>query len=217
MNFLAKSPIVARYNLTTLKSIVCGAAPLSKELEQAVQTRLGVPFVRQGYGMTESTVALTAQIDDTCKPGSVGALRPGVSARIVDVDTGHSLGPNERGEMQFTGMNIMKGYIGDEAATRGTIDSDGWLHTGDIGYYDEDGEFFIVDRIKELIKYKGFQVPPAELEGLLLQHAKVIDAGVVGVPDDRAGELPMAFVVKAAGAVLTENELIQFVAGKIYE
>ena len=109
----------------------------------------------------------------------------------------------------------MKGYIGNEEATRNTIDADGWLHTGDIGYYDQDGFFFVTDRIKELIKYKGSQVAPAELENILLSHPEVVDAGVVGAPDEEAGELPRAFVVKREGSAVTEDEIATFVSGTV--
>lgn len=214
MVFLAKSPIVSEYNLSSLKVINCGAAPLSKELEEAVCQRLGNTIVRQGYGMTESTISITVQTDTNHKSGSVGTLVDGVIGKIIDVETGSNLGPNERGELLFKGNTIMKGYLDDPIATRNTIDTDGWLHTGDVGYFDETGEYFIVDRLKELIKYKGYQVPPAEIEGILLQHPKVLDVGVVGVPDEKSGELPLAFVVKQPNVDITEQELIDFVAGK---
>lgn len=214
MVFLAKHPIVAQYDVSSLKIIHCGAAPLSKELEEAVRTRIGVPVVRQGYGMTESTLSVTQQTHQRCKIGSVGVLVAGNAGRVMDIETGKLLPANERGELQFAGPTIMKGYIGNRAATEATIDADGWLHTGDIGYYDADGEWFIVDRLKELIKYNGFQVPPAEIEGILLQHPLISDAGVVGVPDERVGEKPLAFVVRQSnGGALTEQAVLDFVAG----
>lgn len=214
MVFLAKNAIVDEYDLSSLKIIWCGAAPLSKELEDNVRQRLNVPLVRQAYGMTEGTIGFTSQSDNNHKPGSVGILNAGLLCRIVDVETGQTVGPRQRGELQFQGATTMKGYIGDVAATKATIDSDGWLHTGDIGFYDNDGEIFIVDRLKELIKYNGFQVPPAEIEGLLLRHADVSDAGVIGVPDERCGELPLAFVVRKDGSSVTEKEIVDFVAGQ---
>lgn len=214
MVFLAKAEIVSKYDLSSLKIVFSGAAPLSKETEDAVKNRIGIPIVRQGYGMTEGTVGFTAQDDNNYKPGGVGVLNAGVSAKIIDVESGRSLGANEQGELLFKGITIMKGYIGDTVATQNTIDSDGWLHTGDIGYYDADGEFFIVDRLKELIKYNGYQVPPAEIESLLLQHPKISDAGVIGVPNERAGELALAFVVTQPGQKITADEIIQFVASQ---
>lgn len=213
MVFLAKSPLVDNYDVSTLKIIWCGAAPLSKESEDAVQKRLGIPVIRQGYGMTEGTLAFSGQTDEHHSSGSVGVLRNGVLARIVDETTGVNLPAFKPGEVWVKGSVVMKGYVNDEEATRRTIDADGWLHTGDIGYYNNEGELFIVDRLKELIKYNGFQVPPAEIEGVLLQHPSIADAGVVGKPDEKAGELPLAFVVKQKNSVLTKKDIVDFVAG----
>ena len=214
MVFLAKNPIVDKYDVSSLMLLLCGAAPLSKETEDQIKERIGVPLIRQGYGLSESTLSLLVQTNDLCKPGSVGALKPGLYAKVIDPETGKTLGSNQRGELCFKGGCIMKGYIGDTAATQTAI-QDGWLHTGDVGYFDENFEFFIVDRIKELIKYKGFQVPPAELEALLLTHQKIQDVAVIGKPDEEAGELPMAFVVKQANVELSENDVIQFVAERV--
>uniref|UniRef100_T1P9V4 Luciferin 4-monooxygenase n=1 Tax=Musca domestica TaxID=7370 RepID=T1P9V4_MUSDO len=211
MVFLAKHPIVEKYDLSSLMVLLCGAAPLSKETEDQIKERIGVPIIRQGYGLSESTLSLIVQNDNACKPGSVGALKVGLYAKVIDTETGKVLGPNQRGELCFKGDCIMKGYIGDTKSTQSAI-IDGWLHTGDIGYFDDDFEFFIVDRIKELIKYKGFQVPPAEIEALLLTHPKIKDAAVIGKPDEEAGELPLAFVVKQANVDLSEKEVIDFVA-----
>lgn len=210
MVFLAKHPIVDKYDLSSLMVLICGAAPLSRETEDQIKERIGVPFIRQGYGLSESTLSVLVQNDDFCKPGSVGVLKVGIYAKVIDPDTGKHLGPNERGELCFKGDGIMKGYIGDTKSTQTAI-RDGWLHTGDIGYYDDEFEFFIVDRIKELIKYKGFQVPPAEIEALLLTNDKIKDAAVIGKPDEEAGELPMAFVVKQANVELTSEDVIKFV------
>lgn len=159
--FLAKNELVDKYDLSSLRFIMSGAAPLSKELEQSVKDRLRIPnlSIKQGYGMTELTVGVLSQ-KDIIKAGSVGDVNSGVYAKVID-DFGNNLGPNQVGELCFKGSTMMLGYIGDEAATDAIIDSDGWLHTGDVGYYDNDFQFFIVDRIKELIKWKGFQVPPA--------------------------------------------------------
>lgn len=158
MVFLAKNPMVADYDLSHVKLIICGAAPLSKELEQAVYGRLKIPNlqIRQGYGMSELTLAVLLQKKIT-KPGSVGDLIAGSYGKVIDED-GKALGPNKKGELCFKGNQLMIGYVNDENATAATIDKEGWLHTGDVGYYDEDKQFFIVDRIKELIKWKGFQV-----------------------------------------------------------
>ncbi|XP_019931273.3 luciferin 4-monooxygenase [Aedes albopictus] len=205
--FLAKNAMVDEYDLSSVKTIISGAAPLSREVEDLIRSRLKVSSVRQAYGMSETTLAILAQLDAENKPGSVGKIREGQWAKVVDTTTGRTLGPYQNGELWFKGTLIMKGYIGREEA----IDKDGWLHTGDIGYYDSERDFFIVDRLKELIKYKAFQVPPAELEAVLLSHPKVKDAAVIGVPDEKAGELPMAFVVAADGVQVNEREIIKFV------
>lgn len=210
---LAKHPIVDDYDLSSLDVILSGAAPLGEELQTAVRDRLGCQ-VLQGYGLTE-TSPVTNLIPDGAEPkaGSVGQLVPNSEAKVVDVESGRELGTGERGELWFRGPHIMKGYLNNSEATGITIDGDGFLHTGDIGYVDDDGYFYIVDRLKELIKYKGFQVPPAELEALLLSHPKVADAAVIGVPDDEAGELPKAFVVPNGD--VTEEEIMEFVGGKV--
>lgn len=160
--------------------------------------------------MSETTLG-TLGSESLIKPGSVGQPLKGIYAKVID-ESGKTLGPNQQGELCFKGDKIMKGYINDPKATAETIDKDGWLHSGDIGYYDEDEQFYIVDRLKELIKYKAYQVPPAEIEGLLLTNPKVKDVGVIGIPDENSGELPFAFVVKQPGAKLTEQEVIDFVA-----
>ncbi|XP_053696514.1 uncharacterized protein LOC128743854 [Sabethes cyaneus] len=211
MVFLAKHPMVDSYDLSSLINLFCGAAPLSKEIEDQVRERLGIAFVRQGYGMTETTYVMLMQSGFENKPGCVGKIRMGQWVKVIDPDSGKILGPNQRGELCFKGSLIMKGYVGKESA----IDADGWLQTGDIGYYDEDEDFFIVDRIKELIKYKGFQVAPAELEAILLDHPKVKDAAVIGVPDERVGELTTAFVVKEHDESVNEGEIVRFVAERV--
>ncbi|XP_037042998.1 luciferin 4-monooxygenase-like [Bradysia coprophila] len=213
MIFLSKNQLVGNYDLSSLRLITCGAAPLSKETEFEVRNRLNNPnlIVKQGYGLTELTGAAGGVLSSKglTKPGSVGEVNTGVSAKVVD-DNGKTLGPNQKGELCFKGSLMMLGYINDESATKATIDEEGWLHTGDIGYFDEDLQFYVVDRIKELIKWKGFQVPPAEIEALLVTHPMIKEAGVVGKPDEVAGELPLAFVVKA-NPNLKEEDVILFV------
>jgi acyl-CoA synthetase (AMP-forming)/AMP-acid ligase II len=176
--------------------------------------RLGCT-IRQGYGMTEtspvthSSPAPPAEL----KFGSVGVAAPNTECKIVDLETGTALGPGERGEVWVRGPQIMKGYLNNPEATAQTIDIHGWLHTGDIGYADEDGHFFIVDRAKELIKYKGFQVPPAELEAVLLTHPSIADAAVIPYPDDEAGEVPKGIVVLKEPA--EAEAILEFVAGRV--
>lgn len=215
MVFLAKNPIVLEYDLSSLKIVISGSAPLSKNIEEIVKKRLGIPLINQIYGMTETTTSAFTHKNQQYKFGSVGVLKGGIMTRIVDIKSGRNLGPNEHGELFIKGKIIMKGYIDDNVATNNIIDGDGWLHTGDIAYFDNDGYFFIVDRIKELIKYKGNQVAPAEIENILLQHPKINDAAVIGIADEEAGELPFAFVVKHNNASITTKEVIDFVAGTI--
>ncbi|MCA1631270.1 MAG: 4-coumarate--CoA ligase family protein [Acidobacteria bacterium] len=213
---LAKHPAVARYDLTSLRTIFSGAAPLGERLAREVSSRLGC-HVKQGYGMTESSPATHMAPDDPAraKHGSVGLPVPNTECRLIDVETGAELGADSEGEICVRGPQVMKGYLNRPDATQETVDSEGWLHTGDIGYADREGHFFIVDRKKELIKYKGFQVAPAELEALLLTHPSVADAAVIPSPDEEAGEVPKAFVVLKTDQAATAEELIAFVAARV--
>jgi acyl-CoA synthetase (AMP-forming)/AMP-acid ligase II len=208
---LAKHPIIDSYDLSSVREIFSGAAPLGGEIADAAAARLGCS-VAQGYGMTElSPVATVVKMGES-KAGSVGTLLAGTQARIVDPDTGSDAAEGARGELWIRGPQVMSGYLNNAEATAQTIDPEGWLHTGDIAIRDEDGHFFIVDRLKELIKVKGFQVPPAELEALLITHPQVQDVAVIGVPDEAAGELPKAFIVAAPGEAPTAEDLMAFVA-----
>jgi acyl-CoA synthetase (AMP-forming)/AMP-acid ligase II len=211
---LSNSPLVDQYNLSTLHTIFCGAAPLSEALTQVCIERLKCK-VRQGYGMTETSPVTHSSPADPAqvKFGAVGVCAPNTECKIVSLETGTALGPNQEGELCVRGPQIMKGYLNRPEATAHTIDADGWLHTGDVGYADADSHFFIVDRAKELIKYKGFQVAPAELEGILLTHPAVADAAVIPLPDDEAGEIPKAYVVLKGEA--SAAEILDFVAGQV--
>jgi acyl-CoA synthetase (AMP-forming)/AMP-acid ligase II len=211
---LSKNPLVDNYDLSKLQTIFCGAAPLDEHLTRTCMERLGCD-VRQGYGMTEtSPVTHSSPADpNQVKFGSVGVPAPNTECKVVDLESGEALGHNKEGEVCVRGPQIMLGYLNRPEATAATVDKEGWLHTGDIGYADDDGHFFIVDRAKELIKYKGFQVPPAELEALLLTHPQVADAAVIPCQDDEAGEIPKAFVVLRGEA--TAAELIDFVATRV--
>ena len=211
---MAKHPIVEQYNLTSLESVFSGAAPLGAELAEEAAARLGCEVV-QGYGMTELSPVSHSTPKGMYKPGTIGILIPSTESRVVDPETGKDLGLDEDGEIWVRGPQVMAGYLNNEQATRDTIDEEGWLHTGDIGHVDEDGHFTIVDRLKELIKYKGFQVPPAELEALLVTHPSVADAAVIGIPDDEAGELPKAFVALKAGEEVSAEDIQQFVADQV--
>ncbi|MFN2455927.1 MAG: 4-coumarate--CoA ligase family protein [Pyrinomonadaceae bacterium] len=210
---LAKNPIVDNYDLSKLKTIFCGAAPLGEELTRTCEMRLGC-VIRQGYGMTETSPIITISPDDAAQitQGSVGWCAPATECKIVDVETNAELSFKERGELCVRGPQVMKGYLNQPDATAHTIDEDGWLHTGDIAYVDEDNSFYIVDRLKELIKYKGFQVAPAELEALLLAHPCVADAAVIPSPDEEAGEVPKAFIVLKEE--VSAEALMEFVAAR---
>ena len=196
---LLKSPLVSGYDLSSVRMIFSGAAPLGEAQAIELQQRLNCQ-VRQGYGMTEASpvthLSPTAE-GVPVKIGSVGRPVPNTEVKIVEPVTGRPVGaPRAEGELLIRGPQIMKGYLNKPDDTAAAIDPEGWYHTGDVGYVDEEGWFYIVDRTKELIKYKGMQVAPAELEALLLTHPAVLDAAVVRRPDEDAGEVPKAFVVK---------------------
>ena len=212
---LAKHPLVEKYDLSSVKVVFSGAAPLDAETAELCSKRIGCR-VSQGYGLTETSPVSHSVPDRAPKviPGSVGPALPNTECKVVDVASGEDLGPNQDGEIWIRGPQVMKGYLNNEQATRASIDADGFFHTGDIGHIDDRGEYYIVDRLKELIKYKGFQVPPAELEALLLSHPKVADAAVIGVPDAEAGEIPKGFVVLKDGSASPE-ELMEFVGSEV--
>jgi acyl-CoA synthetase (AMP-forming)/AMP-acid ligase II len=211
---LAKHPVVDSYDLSALRQVFSGAAPLKADLAAEAARRLNCEVV-QGYGMTELSPVSHLTPPGGFKPGSVGVTAPNTQTRIVDPATGADLGIDEDGEVWVRGPQVMKGYLSNPEATALTIDADGWLHTGDLGHVDDEGHLFVVDRLKELIKYKGFQVPPAELEAVLLGHPDVTDAAVVGLPDDEAGEIPVGYVTLRPGRAVTPAEIMQFVAGKV--
>ncbi|XP_058128725.1 uncharacterized protein LOC131289977 [Anopheles ziemanni] len=214
MVFLAKSPLVDKYDLSSLVFLGCGAAPLSKELELAVMKRLPkLQMILVGYGLSETSLGVMTRASDV--HGSVGKVNKLSWVKVVDVGTGRTLGPNQVGEICVKGPLVMKGYLNNAKETREMFDRDGWLHTGDTGYFDEDENFFIVDRIKDLIKYKGFQVPPAEVEAVLLTHPSIRDCAVIGLPDAAAGQLPLAFVVLQPGANVSEAEVREYVASRL--
>jgi 4-coumarate--CoA ligase len=212
---LSKSPLVKNYDLSSVRRIVCGAAPLSRDAELDFRKIVSTQDIGQGFGMTETTICVILNPVHRMKLGSVGIVLPNTEIKVIDIETKKMLGPHERGEICARGPQIMKGYLNNTKATAETIDSDGWLHTGDVGYYDDEGYFFIVDRIKELIKFKGFQVAPAELEALLLTHPDVADVAVIGVPDAEAGELPRAYIVAKLGMNPSIDNIKQFVADKV--
>ncbi len=213
---LSLTPLLDEYDIASLRFVLSGAAPLSAELQMRLADRLGCPVI-QGYGLTEtSPVTNSDYSDERGKPGTIGPALPDTEERIVDVETGtRDVPPGELGELLIRGPQVMKGYFEQPEATADAITPDGWLHTGDIASMDEDGYVRIVDRKKELIKYKGFQVAPAELEGVLLEHPAVADAAVIPKPNLEAGEVPKAFVVLKADAAPSADELIAFVAERV--
>jgi acyl-CoA synthetase (AMP-forming)/AMP-acid ligase II len=213
----ATAPQVAERDTSALKMVISGAAPLDEDLSRRAEERIGAP-IRQGYGMTElspvSHKSPLARVEET-PPGSVGPLIPNTEARLVDPETGEDVGEGEEGEIWVRGPQVMRGYLNNPEATAETLVDDGWLRTGDIGRVDEDGFFYIVDRLKELIKYKGYQVPPAELEALLLTHPDIADAAVIGVRDPDGEEIPKAFVVPQPSAQLRAEDVMAFVTDRV--
>jgi acyl-CoA synthetase (AMP-forming)/AMP-acid ligase II len=211
---LAKNPSVDNYDLSALRGVFSGAAPLSESLSMSASSRLGCS-VCQGYGLTETSPVTHATRLGAAqlKCGGIGPPAPNTECKVVDIATGEEVGPHHNGEICIRGPQVMKGYLNRPDATRAMIDADGWLHTGDIGYADADGCFFIVDRLKELIKYKGLQIAPAELEAVLLGHPAIADAAVVPMPNEEAGEVPKAFVVLRGD--ITPEQIMAYVAERV--
>jgi acyl-CoA synthetase (AMP-forming)/AMP-acid ligase II len=217
---LAKQPVVDTYDLTRLTTILVGAAPLGEAVARACAERVGC-LVQQIYGLTETSPITHANPEDPArnKLAAVGPCVPNTEAKVLDLASGAELGIHEPGEICVRGPQVMRGYLNRPDATALVIDHDGWFHTGDVGYADEDGYFFIVDRVKELIKYNAYQVAPAELEAVLLSHPALADAAVIPSPDEQAGEVPKAFVVlKGPGgqeADITPEAIMAYVAARV--
>ncbi|KAI7752753.1 hypothetical protein M8C21_026835 [Ambrosia artemisiifolia] len=217
---LVKHPIDEDLAKLQLRSVMTAAAPLAPEIYEEFRRKFPQIEVQEAYGMTEhSCITLTHGDPNkghhTAKKRSVGCILPNLEVKFIDPDTGRSLPANTPGEICVRSQCVMKGYYRNESETAQTIDERGWLHTGDIGYIDDEGDVFIVDRLKELIKYKGFQVAPAELEGILLGHPSVKDAAVVGLPDKDAGEIPGANVVMSKDAKESEEDMMKYVADNV--
>ncbi|XP_058762695.1 probable CoA ligase CCL5 [Vicia villosa] len=208
--------IKRKYDVSSLHSVLCGGAPLSKEVTEGFIDKYPKVVIRQGYGLTESAGvgSSTDCLEESRKYGTAGLLSCSTEAMIVDTETGEPLPVNRTGELWLRGPTIMKGYFNNEEATKSTLTSDGWLKTGDVCYFDSDGYLFVVDRLKELIKYKGYQVPPAELEALLLTHPAILDAAVIPYPEE-AGQYPMAYVVRKDGSNISGSQIMEFVAGQV--
>ena len=193
---MVKHPAVAQADLSSVRLVFSGAAPLGEDIARELGRKLKCP-VTQGYGMTEASPVthLSPTTNEPMKPGSAGCVVPNTEVTIVDIVTGEEVAQGKEGELWIRGPQIMKGYLDQPGETAACLDREGWYHTGDVGYVDPDGYFFIVDRTKELIKYKGLQVAPAELEALLVTHPAILDAAVVRKADEEAGEVPKAFIV----------------------
>ena len=216
---MVKSPAVSQVDLSSVRLVFSGAAPLGEDIARELSQRLGCPVV-QGYGMTEASPVthLSPTRNASARPGSIGWVVPNTEVMIVDPITGAALGPKGEGELLIRGPQIMKGYLNRPEDTAASIDREGWYHSGDVGYVDEEGWFYIVDRTKELIKYKGLQVAPAELEALLLTHPAVLDVAVVRRDDEEAGEVPKAFVVlkpDATSKATTADAIMTWVASRV--
>ena len=209
---LGKHPLVDNYKFPHLQYIFSGAAPLGPELTEAVEKRLNIK-IRQGYGMTEASPATHYTVAGRERAGTVGELMPSMEQRIIDPETGKDVPTGQPGEVWVRGPNVMKGYLNNPEATARTVDADGWLHTGDIGVVDADGYLTVVDRLKELIKVKGFQVAPAELESILLKHPQIADVAVIPVADENCGEVPKAIIVRRGS--LTADEVIAFLLPRV--
>jgi len=213
---LSQTSLLNNYDVSSLRFSMFGAAPMSAELQLRISDRLGCTVI-QGYGLTETSPLTHMDFaDERMKPGSIGPPVSDIEQRVVDMETGQiDLGPNELGELLVRGANVMRGYYNKPEATAAAINTDGWLFTGDLVKIDEDGYVYVFDRKKELIKYSGFQVPPAELEGILLEHPAVADAAVIGKEDLEHGEIPKAFVVLKAGIVASDRELMDYVSEQV--
>ncbi|XP_069114739.1 probable 4-coumarate--CoA ligase 1 [Argopecten irradians] len=213
VNFFAKHPLVDKYDLSSLHTPYSGAATLSRTLTEQMAERLNITSIRQGYGMSETTGATHTDPKDGWKYGSIGKPVPNTQSKIISLETDESLGPEQMGEIMCKGPQVMKGYLNNIAATSETITEDGWIKTGDIGYYDNDGHYFVVDRLKDIIKYKGYQISPTYIESILTSHPAVMEAAIVGIPCDEMGEIPRAYVVKKSQ--VTAEELVKHVNDQV--
>jgi len=211
---LAKHPMVDQYDLSSVRMIMSAAAPLGVELANACAARLGCE-VMQGYGMTEASPITHLTPPGGSRAGAVGQTAPLTQSRVVDPETALDMPEGEPGEVWVCGPQVMLGYLNNAEATARTVTADGWLRTGDLGRIDAEGYLWILDRVKELIKVKGFQVAPAELEAILLGHPEIGDCAVIGVADDEAGELPLAFVVRRGDSAITEEAVKAHLAGQV--
>ncbi len=211
---LAKHPMIDQFDLSSVEYIMSAAAPLGVELATACATRLGCE-VAQAYGMTEASPITHLDPIGSSRIGAVGCTVPLTDCRVVDAETGVDVAAGEAGEVWARGPQVMLGYLNNPDATARTVTHDGWLRTGDLGRVDADGYLWILDRVKELIKVKGFQVAPAELEAILLGHPDIGDCAVIGQADDEAGERPIAFIVRRGDSTITDEAVMAHLAGQV--
>jgi acyl-CoA synthetase (AMP-forming)/AMP-acid ligase II len=207
-----KESIVKQYDLSSVRMIITGAAPVPQDVLESVKRQYSIP-IKQGYGLTEMTNVVSLTPDNDIRCNSCGPLIPNTELKVINTETGEELEEGQQGELCFRGPQVMLGYLNNEEATDHTIRY-GWLHSGDIGYY-LDNHLYVTDRLKELIKYNCYQVAPSELESLLLTNENISDAAVIGVPDISVGEIPKAYIVKKQGVELSEQEVIEFVASQV--
>jgi len=206
--FLAHHPTVEGRDLSSLQLLAVGGAALPVPVHKALETRLPLCVVAQGWGLTETTAGICVpDRSDPSPPGTVGRLLPNTELMVVEPDTGRALDAGERGELWVRGPQVMAGYLNQPAATAEMLGDGGWLRTGDLGLVDAEGHVVVLDRLKELIKVDGYQVAPAELEALLVAHPAIADAAVIGRPDDRHGEVPIAYVVATVGSPGSSDRL----------
>ncbi|KAL6631362.1 hypothetical protein ACP70R_028212 [Stipagrostis hirtigluma subsp. patula] len=213
----------ARCNLESLERVICGGAPLPRAAAERFRRRFPNVKICMGYGSTEGGgVSLMISRDECSRVGSSGRISENVEAKIVDHVTGEVLSVGQKGELLVRGpavmtgnSSVLAGYVGDDEANAAAFDADGWLKTGDLCYIDQDGFLFVVDRLKELIKYKGYQVPPAELELILQSLPEIVDAAVMPYPHEEAGQIPIALVVRQPGSMVTEAQVMDHVAARV--
>ncbi|OQS01844.1 4-coumarate-CoA ligase [Thraustotheca clavata] len=213
-NYLAKDPAVDKYDLSATKALISAAAPMGEGLQEAIESRLGVTM-KQAYGMTELSPFVNYSLDGNVKPGSSGTLIFNTELRVVCPEKGHDLGYNEKGELWYRGPQTMLGYYENEEATEATLTNCGFVKTGDIGYIDEDHHVYVVDRLKELIKYKGHQIAPAELEDVILSHPAVADVACIRGYDAQNEEVPKACIVLKDGQSLTTDEIMEYTNSRV--
>nr|BAJ99388.1 predicted protein [Hordeum vulgare subsp. vulgare] len=218
---MAAPPVVLgmtkdRCRMTSLARVICGGAPLPGSVAEQFRRRFPHVDLCMGYGSTEAGgISLMIDRDECSRVGSTGRISHNVEAKIVDIVTGEPLPVGRKGELCVRGPSIMTGYVGDDEANAAAFDSEGWLKTGDLCYIDQDGYLFVVDRLKELIKYKAYQVAPAELELVLHSLPEIVDAAVMPYPHEEAGEIPMALVVRQPGSKVTEAQVMEHVAKQV--